>query len=67
MPDDDANDPWKDFDLHIPEIELSITSEEVKSSPRRLEHKDGTPKLYPNCWQGDCMKCTFGFTQLELF
>jgi hypothetical protein len=38
----------------LPNIDMQITSSEITMKSRRLEHKDGTPKMWPQCFNGEC-------------
>ncbi len=42
-------EPWG-----LPELDLQLTSTIITEKPRRFEHEDGSPKLWPQCWQGQC-------------
>jgi len=59
---------WEDT-AKLPEVDLKITVREVRAEPRRLEHKDGTPILWPTCFETNCPKCRDlkEGQQLELF
>lgn len=41
-------------DEPLPEYDITLRSEKIEAKPRRFEHEDGTPVLYPQCFDGDC-------------
>jgi len=46
--------PTSDQGAEIPDFSIKLQTEEVRDNPRRFEHADGSPVLWPHCIDGRC-------------